>query len=52
MPDWDTMRTLLESIPDLHGARCKRRADLFERTTGEDRAAGRNHYRRTRQRPP
>lgn len=41
MPDWDTMRTLLESIPDLHGARCKRRADLFERTTGEDRAAGR-----------
>ena len=30
MPDWDTMRTLLESIPDLHGARCKRR-DLFER---------------------
>ena len=35
------MRALLESIPALPGARCKRRADLFERTTGEDRAAGR-----------
>ena len=41
MPDWNTMRALLEGIPALPGARCKRRADLFERTTGEDRAAGR-----------
>lgn len=41
MPNWNTMRALLESIPALPGARCKRRADLFERTTGEDRAAGR-----------
>ena len=41
MPDWDTMRALLESIPALDGARCKRRADLFERTSGENRAAGR-----------
>lgn len=41
MPDWDTMRALLEGIPALLGARCKRRTDLFERTTGEDRAANR-----------
>lgn len=41
MPDWDTMRALLEGIPTLPGARCKRRAGLFDRTTGEDRAAGR-----------
>lgn len=41
MPDWHTMRTLLAGIPNLPGARCKRRAGLFDRTTGEDRAAGR-----------
>ncbi|KUI13605.1 hypothetical protein AU192_04165 [Mycobacterium lehmannii] len=41
MPDWDTMRALLEGIPALSGARCKGRCELFERTTGECRAAGR-----------
>lgn len=41
MSDWDTMRALLAGAPDLPGARCKGRCDLFERTTGEDRAAGR-----------
>lgn len=41
MSDWDTMRALLAGAPDLDGARCKGRADLYQRTTGEDRAAGR-----------
>lgn len=41
MLDWDTMRTLLESIPALSGARCKGRSDLYERTNGEHRMTGR-----------
>ncbi len=41
MPDWKTMRALLESIPDLDGARCKHKSDLFERTNGEHRMTGR-----------
>ncbi|AFM19466.1 hypothetical protein Mycch_4768 [Mycolicibacterium chubuense NBB4] len=41
MPDWDTMRALLAGIPVLPGAPCKGRSDLFERTIGEHRAAGR-----------
>src|SRR4051812_28164605 len=41
MPDWDTMRALLEGIPDLPGARCKGRADLYERTNGEHGMTGR-----------
>ena len=41
MPDWDTMRALLESIPALPGARCKGRSDLYERTIGEHRMTGR-----------
>ncbi|ODR06423.1 hypothetical protein BHQ21_11580 [Mycobacterium sherrisii] len=41
MPDWDTMRTLLEGIPALPGARCRGQVALYDRTTGEDRAAGR-----------
>ncbi|OBK51907.1 hypothetical protein A5656_25265 [Mycobacterium gordonae] len=41
MPDWDTMRALLESIPALPGARCKGRADLYERTNGEHGMTGR-----------
>lgn len=41
MPDWDTMRALLAGIPVLPGAPCKGRSDLYERTIGEHRAAGR-----------
>lgn len=41
MTDWNTMRALLESIPDLDGARCKHKSDLFERTNGEHRMTGR-----------
>ncbi len=41
MPDWDTMRALLESIPALPGARCKGRADLYERTNSEHGMTGR-----------
>jgi WhiB family transcriptional regulator, redox-sensing transcriptional regulator len=41
MPDWDTMRALLERIPALPGARCKDRSDLYERTNGEHRMTGR-----------
>lgn len=40
MPDWTTMRALLAGIPDLDGARCKGRADLFERTVSEYRIDG------------
>ncbi|QQW36882.1 hypothetical protein [Mycobacterium marinum] len=40
MPDWTTMRALLEGIPNLDGARCKGRADLFERTISEHRIDG------------
>lgn len=40
MTNWDTMRALLESIPDLDGARCKGRSDLYERTVGEHRMTG------------
>ncbi|BBX69735.1 hypothetical protein [Mycolicibacterium psychrotolerans] len=40
MTDWNTMRALLESIPDLDGARCKHKSDLFERTIGEHRMTG------------
>ena len=32
MPDWQTMRALLAGVPDLPGAHCKGRADLFEAT--------------------
>lgn len=41
MPDWDTMRALLAGIPVLPDAPCKGRSDLYERTIGEHRAAGR-----------
>lgn len=41
MPDWDTTRALLEGIPALNGARCKGRADLYERTDSEHRMTGR-----------
>lgn len=41
MPDWNSMRALLESIPALDGARCKGRSDLFERTNGEHHMTGR-----------
>ncbi len=40
MPDWATMRAVLAGIPVLDGARCKGRADLYERTDSEHRAAG------------
>lgn len=40
MPDWNTMRALLEGIPALPGARCKGRSDLYERTIGEHRMTG------------
>lgn len=39
--NWDTMRALLAGIPDLPGARCKGRADLYERTNGEHGMTGR-----------
>lgn len=41
MTDWNTLQTLLAGIPDLHGAPCKGRSDLFERTVGEHRMTGR-----------
>ncbi|ULE35051.1 hypothetical protein [Mycobacterium sp. IDR2000157661] len=41
MSTWDSARALLAGIPALHGARCKGRADLYESTIGEHRAAGR-----------
>jgi hypothetical protein len=34
MTDWTRMAALLAGIPDLPGARCKGRADLFEATVG------------------
>jgi hypothetical protein len=34
MSEWDTVQAMLAGIPDLPGARCKGRADLFERTVG------------------
>jgi WhiB family transcriptional regulator, redox-sensing transcriptional regulator len=40
MPDWTTMRALLEGIPDLDGARCKGRSDLYEGTISEYRIDG------------
>lgn len=40
MTDWDTMRALLAGAPNLHGARCKGRSDLFERTVGEHHMTG------------
>lgn len=40
MPDWNTLRPTLAGIPALHGARCKGRADLYERTDNEHRMTG------------
>ena len=41
MSDWDTTQSLLAGIPDLRGAPCKGREDLYERTISEHHAAGR-----------
>jgi WhiB family redox-sensing transcriptional regulator len=41
MPNWQTMSTLLAGIPDLHGARCKGRADLYDATIGVSPVDGR-----------
>jgi WhiB family redox-sensing transcriptional regulator len=35
--NWDSMSALIRGIPDLPGARCKGRADLFEATVDEQR---------------
>ncbi|ULE32585.1 hypothetical protein [Mycobacterium sp. IDR2000157661] len=40
MPDWRTMSALLAGVPDLPGARCKGKADLYERTVAVQRADG------------
>lgn len=32
MTNWDHMTELVSAIPDLPGARCKGRADLYEKT--------------------
>ncbi|SIK28854.1 hypothetical protein [Mycobacteroides abscessus] len=39
--NWETTRALLAGIPELPGAPCKGRSDLFERTVGEHRMTGR-----------
>ncbi|BBY10997.1 hypothetical protein [Mycobacterium marseillense] len=41
MTNWATMATLLADLPNLRGARCVNRADLFERTIDEYRVDGR-----------
>lgn len=41
MTTWASMRALLEAIPDLDGAKCKGRSDLYERTVAEHRITGR-----------
>lgn len=41
MPDWNTMRALLAGAPDLHGASCKGKSDLYERTVAEHHMTGR-----------
>lgn len=41
MPNWRSMTALLASIPDLPGARCIGKADLFEATIAEYRAGNR-----------
>lgn len=39
--NWDSLRPLLAGIPDLRGAPCKGRSNLYERTIGEHRMTGR-----------
>ncbi|BBY91307.1 hypothetical protein MGALJ_09760 [Mycobacterium gallinarum] len=41
MSDWNTIGALLAGVPDLPGARCAGRWDLYERTVREYRVDGR-----------
>ncbi|BBY48379.1 hypothetical protein MARA_18470 [Mycolicibacterium arabiense] len=41
MSNWESMSALLETIPDLDGAACRGRSDLFDRTDAGQHAAGR-----------
>lgn len=40
MSDWNTISALLDGVPDLPGARCAGRWDLYERTVCEHRLDG------------
>lgn len=47
--NWKSMSTLLAGIPDLPGARCKARADLFESTiAAHDKTASRAEIQNAR----
>lgn len=41
MSDWNSISALLAGVPDLPGARCAGRWDLYERTVREYRVDGR-----------